>query len=101
MGCVDPGAAGCWLYLRAALVLRLLSGVGVSVRLSQLSQLSLLAGQLPFVLRLEGLHPHLQLLLVLLQLFYLPTELPLLVWLMWEEQGHKSLAGLGQRVLFH
>lgn len=62
------------LYLHSALVLWFLSGFRVRLRLSQVSQLSVQPKKTAFILRLEGVQPHFQLLLALFQLFNLLTE---------------------------
>lgn len=63
------------MYLSPTLVLWFLSGVRVCLRLSQFSQFSVQPKKSSFILRLEGIHSHLQLLLTLFQFFYLLTEL--------------------------
>lgn len=63
------------VYLGYALVLSFLPPVRVSLCLSQFSQLSVHSKKSSFVLRLEGVHPDLQLLFALLQLLVLLTEL--------------------------
>lgn len=62
-------------YLCSTLVLRIIPGFGVRLCLSQLPQLPVQPKEATFILGLEGVHSHLQLLFALLQLLHLLTEL--------------------------